>query len=495
MTLYGQSVIIVWRQKPEFNDESKGGVNGDSVGHTMKSRTGQKHQIQMTTGSLWKNILLFSLPLVMSQILEVLFNLSDVAVVGKFADYIALGAVGSTTLLVSLFTGFLIGMGAGVNVRTAHKLGSSDSEGAAKTVHSSLLVCSIIGVVICLLCSFSAQPVLALLGTKTEFMEQAVLYLRIYALGMPAMAVYNFGSGVLSACGETKRPLLYLTIAGALNVALNLFFVIVCGMAAEGVALASVIAQYLSAALILAHLFRRKDCCGLRFTRKYFERRACADVLMLGIPSGIQNAIFAVANLFVQAGVNHFDAIMVSGNSAAANADTIIFNVMAAFYTACASFVSCNRGAGNTDRMKKSFIISLVYSFAAGALLGGLLLVFGRQFLSLFANDAEVIEAGMQRLGIMGWSYMIAPFMDCTIAASRGIGKSIAPTVIVVMGSCVFRVIWVYTIFAYFQTIPSLYLLYSFSWSITAVAEIIYFVVSFRKMLREKNFGNVSEAA
>lgn len=206
--------------------------------------------IQMTTGSLWKNILLFSLPLMMTQVLEVLFNLSDVAIAGKFADYIALGAVGSTTLLVSLFTGFLIGMGAGVNVRAAHRLGAGDDEGVRMTVHSSLLVCGIIGVIVCLVCLFLAEPMLTLLRTKSELITEAVTYLRIYSLGMPAMAVYNFGSGILSACGETKRPLIYLSTAGALNVALNLFFVICCGMAASGVAAASVISQYLSAGLI-----------------------------------------------------------------------------------------------------------------------------------------------------------------------------------------------------------------------------------------------------
>ena len=186
----------------------------------------------------------------------------------------------------------------------------------------------------------------------------------------------------------------------------------------------------------------------------------------------------------MQSGVNSFDAVMVSGNAAAANADTLIYNVMAAFHTACASFVSRNLGAGNRNRMMKSYLISLTYSFLSGALLGGLLLIFGRQFLSLFANEKAVIDAGMQRLQIMGYCYCVSAFMDCTIAASRGIGKSIPPTVIVIMGSCVFRIIWVYTIFAYFRTIPSLYLLYIFSWAITALAEISYFLVSYRKLMR-----------
>lgn len=444
--------------------------------------------IDMTEGSLPKNILFFSLPLMLTQMLEVLFNLSDVAIVGKYADYIALGAVGSTTLLVSLFTGILIGIGSGVNVRVAHRLGAQKADGdtsaTARTIYTAFAVCGVIGIIVCLVCGIFARPMLEALNTKDELIDGAVLYLHIYSLGMPAMALYNFGNGVLSACGDTKRPLVYLSAAGVLNVLLNLFFVIVCKMAADGVALASVIAQYVSAGLILRRLLTTDDSCRLRLSHRLFDKKACKGVLMIGIPTGMQNAIFAVANLFVQTGVNHFDAIMVSGNSAAANADTLIFNVMSAFYTACASFISRNHGAGKNDRIMKTYGISLAYSFAAGAVFGGSLLLFGRQFLSLFTNEPRVVEAGMQRVMIMGWSYCISAFMDCTIAASRGIGRSVIPTVIVIMGSCVFRVIWVYTVFAHFMTIPSLYLLYSFSWAITAAAEIAYFMYSCKKFIK-----------
>lgn len=444
--------------------------------------------IDMTEGSLLKNILFFSLPLMLTQMLEVLFNLSDVAIAGKYADYIALGAVGSTTLLVSLFTGILIGVGSGVNVRVAHRLGAQKADGdtsaTARTIYTAFAVCGVIGIIVCLVCGIFARPMLEALNTKDELIDGAVLYLHIYSLGMPAMALYNFGNGVLSACGDTKRPLVYLSAAGVLNVLLNLFFVIVCKMAADGVALASVIAQYVSAGLILRRLLTTDDSCRLRLSHRLFDKKACKGVLMIGIPTGMQNAIFAVANLFVQKGVNHFDAIMVSGNSAAANADTLIFNVMSAFYTACASFISRNHGAGKNDRIMKTYGISLAYSFAAGAVFGGSLLLFGRQFLSLFTNEPRVVEAGMQRVMIMGWSYCISAFMDCTIAASRGIGRSVVPTVIVIMGSCVFRVIWVYTVFAHFMTIPSLYLLYSFSWAITAAAEIAYFMHSYKKFIK-----------
>lgn len=264
----------------------------------------------------------------------------------------------------------------------------------------------------------------------------------------------------------------------------NLFFVIVCGMAEDGVALASIITQYVSAALIMIHMGRQEDNCSFRLQdlKNGIDKSEEKRILGLGIPAGLQNAIFAIANLFIQGAVNSFDSVMVEGNSAAANADAIIYNVMAAFYTACSTFMGQNLGAAKRDRVLKSYFIGITYSFAAGAALGGALFFFGREFLSLFANDEAVIEAGLQRTQIMCFSYAFSAFMDCTIAACRGIGKSLAPTVIVIMGSCVFRVAWIYTVFAYFHTISSLYLLYIFSWVITAIAEIICFIISYKKL-------------
>lgn len=454
----------------------------------MSERTsrvkGMQSEIQITSGSLWKNMFLFSVPLMLSQLLQVLFNMADVAVVGKFSSAEALGAVGSTAILVSLFTGFLIGMGSAVNVRVAQHLGARDKERASASVRTSFVICLVTGCIITILCLLSARFMLELLGTKDDLIEGAVLYFRIYALGMPALGIFNFGNGVLSANGDTKRPLAYLMIAGILNVIFNLFFVIVCGMAEDGVALASIITQYVSAVLILLHMGRQTDECAfrLRDLKKGLDTTEGGRVLGLGIPAGLQNAIFAVANLFIQSAVNSFDSVMVEGNSAAANADAVIYNVMAAFYTACSTFMGQNLGAGKRDRVLKSYFIGIAYSFVAGALLGGALFLFGREFLSLFANEEAVIEAGLQRTRIMSFSYAVSAFMDCTIAACRGIGKSFTPTVIVIMGSCVFRVAWIYTVFAYFHTIPSLYLLYIFSWTITAVAEIICFAVNYKKL-------------
>ena len=249
-------------------------------------------------------------------------------------------------------------------------------------------------------------------------------------------------------------------------------------------ALASTIAQCVSAGLILHALTKVRDCYALDFHKIKLDIPTTKRILLLGIPAGFQNAVFAIANLFIQAGVNSFDSLMVKGNSAAANADALIYDAMAAFYMACASFMSQNYGAGKLDRVKKSYFIALAYSFGLGAVLGGGLLVFGRQFLALFTTESAVIDAGMKRIMVMGWAYCTSAFMDCTIAASRGLGRTIGPTVIVILGSCVFRVAWVYTIFAHFHTIPSLYLLYPCSWALTAAAEIAYFVFAYRQSVQ-----------
>ena len=437
-----------------------------------------QQKITLTSGSLSRNILLFSIPLMLSNILQVLFNMSDIAVVGRFAGSHALGSVGSTAILVTLFTGFLIGVGSGINVNVARYLGCQSDRDVNETVHTSALLCLIIGAIALLIGVLGARPMMQLLGTKDELIDGAIQYLQIYFLGMPALAVYNFGNAVLSAAGDTRRPLIIMIVAGIVNVILNLFFVIVCQLSVAGVAIASAVSQYLSAALIVRLLMRTNDSYALRLNQIRITPIKARSVLALSLPAGMQN-------LFIQAGVNTFPAVVVEGNSAAANADALVYDVMAAFYTACSSFMSQNYGAGNRKRVIRSYYISLAYSFGIGALLGGMLLLFGDKFLMLFTTDPEVVQMGMDRLWVMGFSYAFSAFMDCTIAASRGIGKSAVPTAIVIMGSCVFRVIWVYTVFAYFHTIMSLYLLYIFSWSITAIAEIIYFRYSYRQKIAE----------
>lgn len=429
----------------------------------------------LTVGALTPRIILFSLPLIFSNLLQVMFNMADVAVVGRFAGPLALGAVGSTTTLVTLFTGLLIGMADGMNVLTATCFGARDKRALEETVHSAAVIALVLGCGLLALGGLLARPILTLLNTKPELMDGAVLYLRIYFLGMPAAALFNFGNAVLSAVGDTRRPLAYLSLAGVINVVLNVFFVVACHMDVAGVAWASAISQYVSAALVIRALLRSDDDYALRPSRLRLTPGRCRAILGLGFSAGLQYSIFSIANLFIQSGINSFDAVTVAGNAAAVNADSLIGNTIAAFYTACGSFIGQNYGAGKKERVWKSFLCCTLLACTVGLTMGAGLLALGRPFLGLFTADSAVVEAGMMRMRIMCLSFGIAPFMDCPIAASRGLGKSFGSTVIVILGSCVFRIVWIYTVFAWVGTFPSLCMLYPFSWTITAVAETWYF--------------------
>lgn len=440
--------------------------------------------LNMTEGRLGRQIITFSLPLMFTNLLQMLFSMVDLAVVGRFSSSAAMGSVGSTTTLVFLFTGFLMGLGSGVNVLVATHFGARSEKNVRESVSTSFFVCLTAGLLMLALGLIFARPLLELLNTRDDLIDGAELYLRIYFLGMPAAALYNYGNGVLNAIGDTKTPLIYLSVAGVLNVILDLAFVIGLGMSTDGVALASMLSQCVSAGLIVRSLMRSTDIYRLNLRELRFYRDKASHVLSIGVPAGLQNAIFSVANLFIQTGVNSFSTVVVEGNSAAGNVDNLVYAVMNAFYIACSSFVGQNYGAGKVDRVRKSYLLTLGYAALAAAVFGGLFLLFGRQFLSLFTPEAEVIDAGLQRIAVMCFSFPLSALMDNTTAASRGLGKGLVPMILVFLGSCVFRVIWIYTVFAYFHTIGSLYLLYPFSWLITGTAEIAYFVYCYRKYVR-----------
>ena len=449
----------------------------------MCEMVGKSAKNGITEGVIWKQILIFFFPILIGTFFQQLYNTVDAVVVGRFAGKEALSSVGgSSSQIINFVVGFFTGLSAGSTVIIAQYYGAKNRDGLHRALHTAYAFSAVFGILAGIIGVFATPAILRMMKTPDNLMADSELYVQIYFSGLIFICIYNIGSAILRAIGDSKRPLYYLAIAGVLNVLLNLFFVIVFHMAAAGVATATTIAQYVSAGLIMIHLIRRKDECHVSLKNIRFHRDAGVRVLMIGIPAGIQSAVFAIANLFVQAGVNSFNTITVSGNAAATNADSLIFNVLYAFYTGCSSFMSQNYGAGNKKRILKSYFVCLFYSFSASVLLGVLLFVFGHQFLSLFATDTAVIDAGMQRIRIMAFSYAVSVFMDCTTAASRGIGKTIVPTIIILLGSCAFRIVWIYTIFAWIHTIPSLYLLYVFSWLITSAAEIIYFTISYRKL-------------
>lgn len=448
----------------------------------------------MTEGPIGRKMFQLALPLICSNLLQVLFNLSDLAVVGNFAGSSALGAVGSTTQIVNLFTMFIIGLSSGINALTARFIGAGRQKDVSETVHTGLILMLALGLLLLILSLTGSGALLRLLKTRDDLYDQALLYLRIYFLGLPALGIYNLGNAVFSASGNTKKPLAYLAISGVVNIGLNLFFVIVCHLDVAGVAIASAISQYLSAILILQALFKEKGPCRLSLTSLRLTGSKARTLLMLGLPAGFQNAIFVVANMFVQSAVNSFSTVIVEGNSAAANADNIIYEIMNGFYVAGASFISQNYGARKKSRVLKSYFLSTGFAFVVSLILGACLFFFGTAFLSLFTNEPEVIEAALLRLNIMAFSYAFSAFMDGTIYASRSLGKTIVPTIIVIMGSCIFRIIWIYTVFAHYRTIDSLYLLYIFSWVMTAIAEMIYFAYIYRSnpVLHDKKAVKIS---
>ena len=441
--------------------------------------------MQMREGNLFHNIFLYSLPLMLTNLLQVFFNLADVAVVGQFAGSIALGAVGSTVLLISMTTGWLMGMSGGVNSLAALFLGAEDHKKLKQCVDTGFFLCLGVGVLVAAAGNALAVPVLRLLGTKEELIGDAVTYFRIYCLGGPALGLYNYGNAVLSAAGDTRRPLIYLSIAGVLNVGLNLFFVIVLHMGCAGVALASIISQYLSMALILRYLVTVGAPFRLGLRTPAVERGMAGRILSISVPTALQYSLFAIANLFVQSAVNSFDHVTVEGNSAAANADSLVYDMMAAFYTACTSFIGQNLGAGKLDRVRKTYFVTTLYSFGIGLVMGLLLYVFRRPFLGIFTTDAEVVERGLARIGVMSHSYCISAFMDNATAAARGLGKTVVPTVIVVIGTVVYRIIWIYTVFTVYHTLQGLYLLYPTAWTLTAIFGNLYFFREYRRLRKD----------
>lgn len=417
----------------------------------------------------------FSLPLVCTNLLQVLFSMVDVAVVGKYAGTTALGAVGSTPNLLFLFVGLLTGLGSGVNAIMAYYVGAKDKKSVDETIYTAFLFCIFSGFALCVLGIAFAKTMLSAMNTKPDLLPGAVLYFRIYMVSMPAAAIYNFGNGVFSAIGETKKPLYFLALSGVVNIALDLLFVICFKMNVAGVAYATVIAQYISAVLMMIFLIRGNGQVHFSLRALQIERTKLARIVSIGLPAGMQNAIFAFANVFVQIGVNSFDSLMVAGTSASANIDPLIYNVMAAFYVACSTFIAQNYGAGNKIRVLNCFFVATAISFFNGLVLGTLLFFFGSPVLGFFTSDGRVIECALRRVKILAFSYCVSAFMDSAISACRGLGKTLVPSVFVLLGSCVFRIAWIYTIFAHFGTIESLFLLYVFSWGITALFESAYF--------------------
>ena len=425
--------------------------------------------IDMTEGPLFKNVLFFSLPLMLSGILQLLFNAADTIVVGRFAGEAALAAVGSVGSLNNLIVSLFIGLATGSNVVVARLLGARDIKGVQDAVHTSVTISIISGVILAILGFFLARPMLLMMGSPEDVIDLSVLYVRIIFLGMPVQMLYNFCAAILRSVGDTKRPLYFLTVSGVVNVVLNLFFVIVLGMTVDGVALATIISQVVSAVLVVKSLTLREDAVHLDLRKLRIVPSILRQIFKIGLPSGIQGSLFSVSNVLIQSSVNSFGTIAMAGNAAAGNIGGFVYQGLSAFVQAVTSFVSQNMGARKPRRAMKSMWACHMWSFIFSSILGILSVVFGEQLLSLYNTDPEVIRWGMERMVIVHLPYFLCGFMEIFSGALRGIGFSILPMCVSLLGACVFRILWIYTIFQKIRTMECLLISWPASWVLSTI--------------------------
>lgn len=440
-----------------------------------------KKEMDMTSGNLLKKIIVFSIPVILSSCLQLLYNAVDLAVVGKFCGHQSLAAVGSTGSLVNLIVNVFMGVSIGTNVAVARAIGQKNDNKVHKLVHTAILFAIISGVFLMIFGIFTARIWLDLMGTTEDALDLATLYLQIYFGGMVFNMVYNFGAAILRSIGETKRPLYYLSFAGIINVGLNFFLVLVCGLDVAGVAIGTIVSQAISAILIVLYLMKVKGVIHLNLRRLRIHKKALGEMILIGLPAGIQGSLFSISNVFIQSAVNSFQSsVIVAGNTAASNIEGFVYSGMNAFYQACISFTSQNYGAGKLKNCKKVMTYSLLCVSVTGFVMGALALLFGPSLLSIYTSEQASIDVGMIRLGVICLVYFACGIMDVLVGGLRGLGYSIVPMVVSILGACVFRLIWIYTIFQNVHTLDMLYISYPISWIATATVHFISYIIVYR---------------
>lgn len=444
----------------------------------------KNYKIDMLNGPILGKLLVFAIPLILSSILQLLFNAADIIVVGQFTGRNALAAVGSTGSLINLLTNLFLGLSVGSNVLFARYIGSGSDREASLTLHTSILLSLICGVILSVVGILFAKPILILMGSPEDVINLSVLYLRIYFVGMPVMLLYNFGSAILRAVGDTKRPLIFLAVAGMINVVLNLFFVIVLKMGVAGVALATIISQTVSAVLLVKCLMQMDGPCHLDLRKLAMDPDKTKMILRIGIPSGMQGVIFSLSNVIIQSSINSFGSVAMAGNAAAANLEGFVYVSMNAFHQTCVSFTSQNYGAQKLDRIPKILIRCQLCVIATGLLLGNTAYFFGHQLLGIYNTDPQVIAYGLGRMRYICVPYFLCGIMDVFVGSIRGMGYSVIPMVISLVGACLFRIVWILTIFQRIHTLPMLYVSYPISWILTFSAHFICFLLLYRKVCR-----------
>lgn len=452
----------------------------------MSQNSVKKYEIDMCNGPLLGKILIFYIPLMLSGVLQLLFNAADIAVVGHFAGNESLAAVGSTGSLTNLIVNLFIGLSVGANVLVARFYGANQKDELKEMVQTAIATSVVSGVVLVFVGFFVARPALTLMGTPEDVISHSVLYMRIYFAGMPFMMSYNFGAAVLRAVGDTKRPLYYLLIAGIVNVVLNLIFVILFSMGVAGVATATVISQAISAVLVIRCLICTDSVYRLELKGIRIVPDKLGKMFKIGLPAGMQGALFSISNVLIQSSVNSFGSIAMAGNTAGGNIEGFVYTSMNAFYQSAISFCGQNYGAKKYRRVGKVLFICEILVIIVGLLMGNGAYFAAGTLLKLYSTDAEVIAYGILRMGYICIPYFLCGMMDVMVGGLRGIGYSIMPMLVSLTGACLFRVIWIYTVFRQVRTLPCLYISYPISWALTFAVHLICFLFVYRKLLKKE---------
>ena len=441
-----------------------------------------KPNVNMLEGPILINVIRYAVPLMLTGVLQLLFNAADLVVVGQFCGSVSVAAVGATNSLTNLLVNLFLGFSAGAGVVMANALGAKDKDDAYKTLHTAIPLALSCGVILTIVGVLACEPLLKIMQTPNDVLPLSAIYMKIYFGGIIAMLLYNFGASILRASGDTQSPLIYLSIAGVINVILNIIFVTVFNMNVAGVALATTLSQVISATLVILKLINRNDECRFFITKMRFYKRQLIKILKIGFPAGIQGSLFSISNVLIQSSVNSFGAAAVSGAAAASSIEGFIFIIMNAFHHTGLNFAGQNTGAGNFKRIRKITFVTLMSVAVVGIVGGGAIYIFAKPLLSIYiTNSSEAIKYGLIKLTFICLPYFVCGVMDTTTGILRGMGSSFAPMIITVFGTCVFRIVWIYTVFAHYHKFEVLLLSYIISWTLTFITELVLFFILINK--------------
>lgn len=442
-----------------------------------------KYTMDLTSGSVTKKLIIFTLPILASNLLQQFYNAADTVVVGKFASDTALAAVGSTGSLISLLLSLFIGLAAGTNVACANHYGARNRDALQRSMHTSIVLGAICGVALAMVGFILARPLQVMMGSPDNVIDQATLYVRIYFCGVPASMIYNFAASILRAHGDTKRPMIILAISGVVNVLLNLVFVILLHMDVAGVAWATIISQYLSMAAALYLLFDPKGECAMNVRKLRLDAESVKEIVAVGVPSGINGTVFSLSNVILQSTINSFGDIIMAGNAASGSITGFVYLITASFSTACISFAGQCRGAKKYDRIDKLLVSSMLGGMLGVAIASVFVTIFPRTLLGLYTNNPEVLESGVGKLLLISWGYIIYCVGETAAGCMRGMGYSSMPTILNICGVCIPRLLWVFCIFPLHPTFFFLNICYPVSWVISGALQMWYYFRC-RKKLR-----------